>query len=83
MVEIAASWGAPIFSPEVPKYLFFKGLGTSGRKIGAPQKRQIQPKHRQVTDLDVTDLGFLGPRIPFCATGALGGRVTPFSRSLF
>ena len=33
-------------------------------------------KHRQVTDLDVTDLGFSGPRIPFCATGALWGRVT-------
>ena len=39
-------------------------------------------KHCQVTDLDVTDLGFPGPRIPFCATGALWGRVTPFSRSL-
>ena len=37
-------WGAPIFSPEVPKHLFWKGLGTSGRKIGAPQKRQIQPR---------------------------------------
>ena len=40
-------------------------------------------KHRQVTDLDVTDLGFSGPRIPFCATGALWGRATPFFRSLF
>ena len=40
-------------------------------------------KHRQVTDLDVTDLGFSGPRIPFCATRALWGRVTPFSWSLF
>ena len=30
-------------------------------------------KHRQVTDLDVTDLGFSGPRIPFRATGALWG----------
>ena len=37
-------WGALIFSPEVPKYLFLKGFGTSGRKIGAPQKRQIQPR---------------------------------------
>ena len=27
-------WGAPLFSPEVPKYLFLKGFGTSGRKIG-------------------------------------------------
>ena len=35
-------WGAPIFSPEVPKHLFLKGFGTSG--IGAPQKRQIQPR---------------------------------------
>ena len=25
--------------------------------------------------LDVTDLGFSGPRIPFCATGALWGRI--------
>ena len=35
-------WGAPIFSPEVPKYLFLMGFATSGQKIGAPQKRQIQ-----------------------------------------
>ena len=40
-------------------------------------------KQRQVTDLDVTDLGFSGPGILFCATGALWGRVTPFPRSLF
>ena len=44
---ISRCWGAPIFSPEVPKYLFFKGLGTSGRKIGAPQKRQVQPRRIQ------------------------------------
>ena len=31
-------WGAPIFSPEVPEYLFLKGFGTSGWKIGAPPK---------------------------------------------
>ena len=31
-------------SPEVPKYLFLKGFGTSGRKIGAPQKCQIPPR---------------------------------------
>ena len=30
----------------------------------------------QVTDLDVTELGFLGPRLPFCATGALWGCVS-------
>ena len=36
--------GAPIFSPEVPKYLFLNGFGASGRKIGAPRKRQIQPR---------------------------------------
>ena len=30
-------------------------------------------KHRQITNLDVTDLGFSGPRIPVCATGALSG----------
>ena len=39
-------------------------------------------KHRQVTDLDVADLCFSGPRIPFCARGALWGHVTPSSRSL-
>ena len=47
-------WGAPIFSPEVPKYQFLKCFGTSGRKIGAPQKRQIQPRiqppHLQLSD---------------------------------
>ena len=32
-------WGAPLFNPEAPKYLFLKGFGTSGRKIGAPQKK--------------------------------------------
>ena len=36
-------WGAPILSPAVPKYLFLKGFGASG-KIRAPQKRQIQPR---------------------------------------
>ena len=40
-------WGAPVFSREVPKYLFLKSFGTSGRKIGAPQKRQIQPRRIQ------------------------------------
>ena len=36
-------------------------------------------RHRQVTDLDVTVLGFFGPRIAFPATGALRrGRATPF-----
>ena len=34
---------------------------------------------RQVTDLDVTHLWLLGPRIPFCATDALWGHVTSFS----
>ena len=37
-------WGAPLFSPEVPKYLLLKGFGTSGLKSGAPQKRQILPR---------------------------------------
>ena len=34
-------WGAPIFSPEVPKYLFLKGFWDLWTEIGAPQKRQI------------------------------------------
>ena len=37
-------WVAPIFRPEVPKPLENRYLGTSGLKIGAPQKRQIQPR---------------------------------------
>ena len=36
--------GAPLLSPEVPKYEFLEGFGTSGWKIGVPQKRQIQPR---------------------------------------
>ena len=36
-------WGAPIFRPEVPKPFKNRYLGTSGLKIGAPQKRQILP----------------------------------------
>ena len=31
-------WGAPIFSPEVPKYLFINGFGTSWTENrGAPK----------------------------------------------
>ena len=37
-------WGTSIFSPKVPKTLVLTGSGTSGRKIGAPQKGQIQPQ---------------------------------------
>ena len=37
-------WGAPIFRPEVPKPFRNRYLGTSGLKIGAPQKRQILPR---------------------------------------
>ena len=63
-----------------------KGTNLRGRTNREPKRRFSQisanSKHRQVTDLDVTDLGFSGPRIPFCATGALWGRVTPLSRSL-
>ena len=43
----------------------------------------VKIKQPQVMDLDVTDLGFSGPRIPFCATGALWGHVTPFSWRIF
>ena len=34
-------WGPPIFSPEVPKYLFLKGFGTPGRNIGAPKNAKF------------------------------------------
>ena len=46
----------------------------TGREIVA----KICIKHRQVTDLNVTDLGSSGPRTPFRATGDLWGRSTPF-----
>ena len=48
-----------------------------------PEFGCAQAKHRQVTDLDLMDLGFSGPRIPFCATGALWGRVMRFSSITF
>ena len=37
-------WGAPIFRPEAPKPFKNRYLGTSGLKIGVPQKRQILPR---------------------------------------
>ena len=40
-------------------------------------EKSLNIKDRQVTDLDVTDWRWLGPRIPFCATGVLWGRVRP------
>ena len=61
-----------------PKRTFFRlcWVGRGGGVVGFGGAGSF--KHRQVTDLDVTDFGFSGPRIPFCATGALWGRVTPF-----
>ena len=41
------------------------------------QNRSVKSRQRKVMDLDVTDLGVSGPMIPFCATDALRGRVTP------
>ena len=34
-------WGAPIFSPEVPKYLLFKGLGPLDGKSGRPKNAKF------------------------------------------
>ena len=47
--QICRGWnwrfsGAPIFRPEIPKPFKNRYLGTSGPKIGAPQKCQIQPR---------------------------------------
>ena len=39
--------GRPDFQSRGPQIPIFKGFGTSGRKIGAPQKRQIQPRRIQ------------------------------------
>ena len=58
-------------------------LGCPGIWAGTSRIGKTLFKHRQVTDLDVTDLRFSGLRIPFCATGPLWGHVTPFSQSLF
>ena len=34
-------WGAPLFSPEVPKYLFLKGLGPLDGKSGRPKNAKF------------------------------------------
>ena len=39
--------GRPDFESRGPKILVLKGFGASGWKIGAPQKRQIQPRRIQ------------------------------------
>ena len=36
--------GRPGFQSRGPKILILKGFGTSGRKIGAPENREIQPR---------------------------------------
>ena len=61
-----------LLNPLFPENRSFNFVSISG----ADDPSKI--KHRQVTDLDVTDLGFSGLRIPFCATRALWGRATPF-----
>ena len=38
-----------------PKILILKGFGTSALKIGAPQKRQIQPRRIQPPDSQPSD----------------------------
>ena len=48
---ILAFLGSPDFQFRGPKILVLKGFGTSGRKIGAPQKRQIQPRRIQAAIL--------------------------------
>ena len=40
-------WGAPIFSPEVPKCLFLMDFGASGRKIGADLTPHLRPSERK------------------------------------
>ena len=64
-------------SPHFPTFCAVSSIDTQNVE-GQEGNPGDSSKHRQVTDLNVTDLGFLGPRIPFCATGALWGRVTPF-----
>ena len=56
--------GRPDFQSRDPKTLILKGLGASGGKIGAPQKRQIQPRRIQPPILgpliDRNDIAHLG-----------------------
>ena len=44
VVEFGFFLGRPDFRPEAPKPFKNWYLGTSGLKIGAPQKRQILPR---------------------------------------
>ena len=53
----------PLFKVSKVPFLTLRVATPSGAKDQAPLDLS---KHRQVTDLDVTDLGFSGPRIPFC-----------------
>ena len=46
-----AFWGRPDFQSRGPKMLISKGLGTSGLKIGAHQKHEIQPRRIQLPTL--------------------------------
>ena len=55
-------WGAPIFSPEVPKYLFFKGFGASGRKIGAAPKTPNSTTTDLTPHLRPSDKGISEPQ---------------------
>ena len=54
--------GRPDFQSRGPKILILKGFGTSGRKFGAPQKRQIQPRQIQPPILGPLS----GPQIRAC-----------------
>ena len=54
----------------------------SSDKLLQRNRVRIWFKHRQVTDLDVADLGFSGPRIPFGPTGALRISLDHFSKHL-
>ena len=67
--------GRPNFQSRAPKILVLKGLGTFGRKIGVPQKRQIQRRIQPP---------ILGPLKEGC--GGLGGEnpaAFPQARPIF
>ena len=44
---VLAFLGRPDFQSRGPKMLILEAFGTSGRKIGVPQKCQIQPRRIQ------------------------------------
>ena len=69
-------WGAPIFSPKVPKYLFQRVLGPLDRKSGRPQNAKF---NHDGSDPPFTALSFRGfPRAHGFCLGPLHSKSVAF-----